>query len=872
MSSGDAVASTSTAPLDAAGGAPSAARAGANDGSTVVTDSRGTEELEPMPTLSSLLLSTAESLARRSTPSSSSSAKPSTSKQPAKPAFTLATSPQSLLSHPAAPSYLSSLLSQPLSALQALPASLATLSTSLDNDLSSLAFTRYSSFLLSYSAAQSISTSFTTLSDSLSALLDSTSSLESAATSFGSRIHSVREKRDRMMRVRERIEEVEELLEAPSVVDACVRAGYWSEAIDVAVRLEELHKRLSISASNLDGGEGRGALKLLDRVREEVGSALLSLRAGVLDSLLQRSLKLPGAVRGISILRRIAERGSSGTAQASGKAKELDEDSLRIVFLVARWRCLRTELEGVEAQMAACGIQLAGDEPPLAQQDANVSIEENDERTRWTKRWIEVWREVVGETVGMYAEVFLSSSALASSPNAHPSDPAIPSHALTPSAPLHIFLTTALDSLTSLLAHAVAGLSSTASLSSLLTQLTYCSHSFARYGLDFREFVQLRERIELRIGRIVAAEWELAGRKWEKEFRDAWENSGGMALTAAKARRSGRVPLVDWLVAPEGLSSLLSIPLPEPPVIAAPSPSAAWHHQPSLSLALLPPVARFLNAHAAALNSLRLVPPVSLFHPLRRAQAVELDRATQVLAAFTDAWLASLAATPLPKQTGFDDGLGDDLSADEKTLLRERDEEKRAVGAAIAWFSRAVIPWCEGALETGVYGELVASGRAGSTSREAQIREALRRCEQLVARIDGREYREEERANGKEETTVSNGLADDDATGPAELPVLDAPSASLKQPQAPEPVEDLALVNGHHDKLDFSVPPVDAPVSNGFDPASAADQMDDADAPYIVDETAPPPPVPAIASELVDEKKVIEAGMEGAGVAKVEQA
>ncbi|GEM07033.1 intra-Golgi transport-related protein [Rhodotorula toruloides] len=810
MSSGDAVASTSTAPLDAVGGAPSATTADAKDGPGAVTASRGTDELELMPTLSSLLLSTAESLARRSTPSSSSSAKSSTSKQPAKPAFALATNPQSLLSHPAASSYLSSLLSQPLSALQDLPTSLATLSTSLNNDLSSLAFTRYSSFLLSYSAAQSISTSFTTLSDSLSALLDSTSSLESAATSFGSRIHLVREKRDRMMRVRERIEEVEELLEAPNVVDACVRAGYWSEAIDVAVRLEELYRRLALSASNLEGGEGQGALKLLDRVREEIGSALLSLRARVLDSLLQRSLKLPGAVRGISILRRIAERGaSSGTAQASGKAKELDGDSLRVVFLVARWKCLRTELEGVEAQMAACGIQLVGDEPPLAQQDTNVSAEENDERTRWTKRWIEVWREVVGETIGMYAEVFLSTSAVASSPSTQLPESSVQSHALSPSAPLHLFLTAALDSLTSLLAHAIAGLSSTASLSSLLTQLTYCSNSFARYGLDFREFVQLRERIELRIGRIVAAEWELAGRKWEKEFRDAWENSGGMALTAAKARRSGKIPLVDWLVAPEGLSSLLSTPLPGPPAIAAPAPSSDWHHQPSPSLALLPPVARFLNAHATALNSLRLVPPVSLFHPLRRAQAVELDRATQVLAAFTDAWLASLAATPLPKQTGFDDGLGDDLSADEKTLLRERDEEKRAVGAAIAWFSRAVIP-----------------------------------CE-------------EEPSNGTKATRTSNGSAHDEPSSPTDLPILDATSASCELRLTPEPAEDLAIVNAHHDPIDFSVPPIDTPVSNGFGSASASD---DADAPYIVDETAPPPPAPADPSELVDEKKVVKAG------------
>lgn len=884
--SGNAVASTSLSPLDAL--SPDSAPLGPSGAGRIDAqdEAQAAGDVEPIPTLASLLLSTAESLASRSTSSSSPAnpaapVRPAAGKQPAKPSFTLSTSPQALLNHPAAPPYLSSLLAQPLSALQSLPTSLATLSTSLDNDLSSLAFTRYSSFLLSYTAAQSISTSFTTLSDSLSALLDSTSALEAAASSFETRVHTVREKRERMARVRERVEEVEELLEAPSVVDACVRAGHWSEAIDVAVRLEDLHKRLAKTVSSDPEGEGTGALRLVNRVRTEVGVALLSLRARVLESLLHRSLKLPGAVRGIGILRRIAERGvgagdaGDAAAKPTGKRKELDEDALRVVFLVARWRCLRTELESVEAQMAASGIQLAGAEPPLAQQDANVTVEENDERMRWTKRWIEVWREVVGDTVSMFAEVFLASSSLhplggaTSAPTEV--DLAIPAHALAPSAPLHLFLSTALNSLASVLTRAIAGLNSTASLSSLLTQLTYCSHSFARYGLDFRDWIQLRERIELRIGRIVAAEWETAGRKWEREWRDGWENSGGTATTAAKARRAGRVPLSDWLIAPEGVASLLSTPTPD----AAPSATvpADWHHQPSPSLALLPPIARFLNAHATALNALRLIPPVSLYLPLRRAQAVELDRATQVLAAFIDAWLASLNASPLPPQSGFSTGGPNDLSNEEQTLVAERDSERRVVARAIAWFGRAVVPWCEGALDQGVYAELRTSGRrpAEATAREAGVKNAVKRCEALVARIEGRELEEEEDEGGAKPAV--NGKGDERA----ELPVLDAPAV----PRAPYPtassptavddsheppaIEPTALLNGSAKPVDFSVPdPVEAPVPtmNGKG-AAANEEVQDPDAPYMVDGTAPLPPAHADTADERDEKALPAAGAQG---------
>ncbi|GAA5892823.1 hypothetical protein JCM8208_004097 [Rhodotorula glutinis] len=898
--SSDAVASTSRSPLDALSPDSAPTPRAAAGPLEPVSDAASSADLEPIPTLASLLLSTAESLASRSTSSSSAPAaapaRPAVGKQPAKAAFSLSTSPQSLLNHPAAPPYLSSLLAQPLSALQSLPSSLATLSTSLDNDLSSLAFTRYSSFLLSYTAAQSISTSFTTLSDSLSALLDSTSALETAASSFEARVHTVREKRERMARVRERVEEVEELLEAPSVVDACVRAGHWSEAIDVAVRFEDLHKRLAKTVSSDPDGEGAGALRLVNRVRGEVGVALLSLRARVLESLLQRSLKLPGAVRGVSILRRIAERGVGAgdahepVAKPAGKRKELDEDALRVVFLVARWRCLRTELESVEAQMAASGIQLGGAEPPLAHQDASVTVEENEERTRWTKRWIEVWREVVGDTVGMFAEVFLASSHLSGGPRPRGTDGddsvdlAIPSHALSPSAPLHLFLSTSLNSLASVLTRAIASLNSTASLSSLLTQLTYCSHSFARYGLDFRDWVQLRERIELRIGRIVAAEWEMAGRKWEREWRDGWENSGGTGTTAAKARRAGRVPLSDWLVAPEGVTSLLSTPTQDAARSSSTAPSS-WHHQPSPSLALLPPIARFLNAHATALNALRLIPPVSLYLPLRRAQAVELDRATQVLAAFTDAWLASLNATPLPSQSGFQHGgaNGTSLSGEEQTLVAERDAERRVVACAIAWFGRAVVPWCEGALDEGVYAELGTTGRrpAEAGEREKGVREAVRRCEALVARIEGRELEEEEMAvvvNGKPEAAAPPERA--------ELPVLDAPSqprpssptaASPVTESSDEPVslDPTVLLNGSAKPVDFAVPDlVDVPppppdVNGSSNGPSVKDEADDA--PYMVDEVAPPAPLPAVEGEAVVDERALLAAEEshGAGASVV---
>ncbi|KAM0788542.1 hypothetical protein ACM66B_001670 [Microbotryomycetes sp. NB124-2] len=780
-----------------------------------------TDADEQLPSLQSLLLETASALAdslkkqppqqrqlantgskhvSASTPSKQTSAAAMQTKTPP-PA--LVSNPQALLSNPKSQQYLASLLSMPLPTLQQLPNSLATLANTLDNDLSSLAFTRYSSFLLAHSAAQSMSTSFTTLSKSLNGFLESTDALKSVVGSFEQRVAEPRRKRERMSLVRERMEEVEELLEAPSVVEACVRAGYWSEAIDVALRLSDMHQRLSKLADA--DHQGRGALLLLSRVKDQVGIALLSLRARVLDSLAQRGLKLPGAVRGVGILRRIGERGLLGTlvgtsSSSSTATRELDEDGLRIVFLAARWNCLKAELDAVEAQMAASGIKLAeGSSARYNQTDETALVEENEERTRWTKRWIEVWREIVGETVGMYTELFLSSTLPAAAAAANAAAPRDRGQTLPPTAPLALFLTTALTNLADIFSVVVPSLVSTSSLSSLLTQLSYCSQSFARFGLDFREIQQLRERVEVRVGRIIVTEWEQAGRKWEKEWRDGWEG-GAKGTTAAAARRiqllGGRAPISDWLVVPEGLSQVASTAVPEPVNIKERYPSK-WHHQPPPALALLPPLARFLNAHATALNSLRLLPPLSLYPQLLVAQARELDRATQVLAAFADAWLSSSAAHPVSPHP---DG---DLSQEERMLQQIRDDERHLITFAITVFGRWVVPWCEGALKVGVYGQ-VTSDEASvrllglKQEREEGIVKAFRRVEMLVARVEGRNEVEDE-VVGKEESSqnVINGhehvVGGGEAAG--NVASTEAPTVDIDAPIEDLSVDDMPLSN-----------------------------------------------------------------------------
>ncbi|KAK4700752.1 conserved oligomeric Golgi complex subunit 8, partial [Phenoliferia sp. Uapishka_3] len=368
--------------------------------------------------------------------------------------------------------------------------------------------------------------------------------------------------------------------------------------------------------------------------------------------------------------------------------------------------------------MAAAGIKLVstqatsnGTVPAPSPDDGIVGVEENDERTRWAKRWIELWREVIGETIGMYTEVFLATPSTSHSVDEPTED------SLSATAPLSLFLSSSLSSLTTTLLQTLPALTSTSSLSSILTQLSYCSHSFARFGLEFREIEQIRERVEQRVGVIIAGDLETAGYRWEKEWRDGWE--GGI-----RRRGKERKAMAQWLVVAEGLATALATPLPPPPEQTA---SDAWHHQPSPSLSLLPPLARFLNAHATALNSLRLLPAISLFPVLRKAQGRALDRATQVLSAFVDAWASSVEAHIPPSG---------ELSNEEIAAEAVRADEKKLIIFAIAAFGRWVVPWCEGALRVGVYAEL--KGMEDSVGT-ALAQEAMRKAEALIAKVQGRE-------------------------------------------------------------------------------------------------------------------------------------
>ncbi|GAA5933991.1 uncharacterized protein JCM15063_000526 [Sporobolomyces koalae] len=767
---------------------------------TLDSDSDPMHSPESIPTLSSLLLSTAESLAQRT-------------KEPPKTStssFKFTANPHTLLSNPATPPYLATLLAQPLPQLQALPKTLDSLSTTLDSDLSTLAFTRYQSFLLSHASSETISTSFSTLSESLSSLLDSTLELEHSAASFDLAVRDIRLRRDKIRSVRDQLEPIEELLDSSKVVEQCVRTGQWNEAIQISNRIQTLRRNRYSSTTGTSRGEG-----ILARVEHDVERALSGLKGKVLATLEERSLKLPGAVRGIGILRKINSHKhknprSDPDSSRPESDEEIEEEGLRLIFLSARWKCFKQELDQIEAQMSASGISRDS-----TTKFTKVTVEENDERTRWIKRWIEVWREIVGETIGMYTEVFLNHLPAAES-NESVDEFFVPRPRLPATAPLDLFLSNSLSSLSSVLHHSLPALTSTASLSTLLTQLSYCSNSFIRHGLQFHSHLSLSSLFSSRISEIMLSEWEQAGKKWEMEWRNGWSQSGSTALTttSSRLRRSGKLPIKDWLVVPEGTTTLFSTALPPPPA-AATRTGTDWSHQPAPTLALLPPLAHLVNSYVQSLNSLRLLPPLSILDTLRKAQSRELERASRVLEAFVDAWLSSFLAAGGGGSVNGGGAIGDE----EVVVKEEREEEKRIVLTAVVWFGRELVPWVHRALTVGVYKEL-------ERNRDVELEETNKRVEKLVAKIEGREWVDPEQIE-----SLTSRPPVEQVEEPVLLSEIPADGTLVTEPE-----------NGREDQLNFGngddlANDIEAPTQ---DASSEQDQ-----APYLVNEVAPPPPVVA---------------------------
>ncbi|TFY74612.1 hypothetical protein EWM64_g9399 [Hericium alpestre] len=339
------------------------------------------------------------------------------------------------LASPEAASYLAQLVSLPLPSLLSEPTNLSSTSSQLTNALTTLCTSSYPTFLSLHAATTGLSNTLSSFSTSLTHLLDDIPSLEDAARSFSTEVNGVQAERRRASLVLEQSAKLQDVLELPILADACVRNGYYQEALDLSTHVANLAARFP-------------NIQIVQDVHAEVDNAVRNLLAQLL-SMLREPAKLPILFKSVNFLR---------------KMQILPEEELALAFLAGRLETLNLALQSVELEKK--GVDREHDK---------------DAWLRYLKKYIDAWREGVHDVVTQYTTIFLDRPSTTFTPTSSSPVSSDTLRSLLPTFTSHL-----LTRLLTVLRDGLPHISDPTALTSLLTQLTYCATSFARVGLDFR--------------------------------------------------------------------------------------------------------------------------------------------------------------------------------------------------------------------------------------------------------------------------------------------------------------------------------------------------------------------------------------------------
>ncbi|TEB38608.1 hypothetical protein FA13DRAFT_1724526 [Coprinellus micaceus] len=626
------------------------------------------------------------------------------------------------LNKPGSRDYLSKLTEFSLPQLYGEPTTLQTQSHHLTSSLTSLTHTSYPTFLSLHRTTTALTSSLESLASSLSSLLDtSLPALEESATNWKDRTEEVLRERGRAKVVLDQHEKIRDLLDIPLLIDACVRNGYFAEALSLAAHA----KSIAASSSFRD----KSPPLILQSVLSEVHTSVTQMLLSLLSTLYEPNRKLPALWKAVNFLRKMDGFGpSSPFASPSSKAKiqiylssehfvsseeEISsEEQIALAFLIGRESCLKSTLE-------TCG----SDVTRLTKDPERVLDDrEKEDLARYLKTYIDTWREGAYDIIMQFTTIFLERS----SRNGSISSPTVPSpvHQDQEILRLHSLVTTyashALNAhLLPILTPALPKLSLNL-LSSLLTQLTYCSTAFGKVGLDFRSVLSIL--FSTAILQVVTSDLRSVSTKWNMRLRKASGSGSLKDPTATPSRRQQQQQQVmapsRWLVTPSAAASP-PVPSTAASIGGSPPPPQGPAHIPPQMLASYPPLAEHTNSLLGVFNNLRLLAPVGILPQL---------------IAVIDSMLVDGGNKLLLYLQSFSSSLSHSTAVTEDELDKRRREKKVAVAVGDVYFG-TFVPFVKRALVEGVYGvgsgTMGAAGKDEGGERERKADDQIRRWDQL---------------------------------------------------------------------------------------------------------------------------------------------
>jgi conserved oligomeric Golgi complex subunit 8 len=501
------------------------------------------------------------------------------------------------------PKYLSSpQTSSYLTYLTSLPLpSLLTEPQTLNDEVSTLTSQLTNLCTSEYSTFLSLHLTATTLSDCLSSFSSSLDSLLESIPTLESESQNFASSTQTIQSQRRKatlvLEQHDKLLDILQV----------PQLIDTCVRNGYYSEAMDLSAHTSTLLAQFPTVPVIIDVAAEAERAI-RLMSSQLLVLLREPAKLPALFKAVNFLRRMGTFG---------------EEELALAFLTSRAMYLEGVFSSIDSQQT--------------------------DPTRYLRRYVDTFREGVYDVVTQYTSIILDRVSQNAELHATLLDF------------LQTYTHTHISKLVALLNSTVPLIEDPTSLTSLLTQLTYCATSFSRIGLDFRSVLH-------------------------QPFADAVLTTVAKALSKAsddflsQMDKNAQHPLSIWFITPSLLGSLSQQPPAEIDV------NAPVHIAPAI-ISQYPPLASYTNAVIAALNSLRLLAPISLFPEVNKILEVSLSAVGRGL----------LARAKTITAEGKDHG---EVNGAESLVL----------DAARSVYLKCLVPFALRALQEGVYGMRASKG------------------------------------------------------------------------------------------------------------------------------------------------------------------
>lgn len=674
------------------------------------------------------------------------------------------------VSSPNAQSYLSSLSSLSLSTIQSQPDQFKEISTSLESQLSDLCLKHVDSFIQVHNSIQSLtsnsnsnsnsnlpsststsndhpesSSSTSTLSDissSLSSILNShLPNLDSLSNQFKSNTSPSLANRNKALNLKEHYSGVytssnessrggggggaglHDLLELPRLVETCILAKHYHEALKLGVHIAKLSSDPSTSKEK---AEGVYQDPVLISLKEETWNHFHRMRKDLLETLKRPEIKMSTVKRTLVYLRKLQELDVASGSRSKGSSLGIAEAQLCLVFLRSRFSNLKRSLEELTSS-----------------QTKSKQARGIEQITNYLKSFIDSWRESVSETCSLAMSLFVdsntSSETIANSKGLNESPSPL---LLISSFSAHSFtiLKQVLEiEIPSLVPNPSSYSSnydyskslelSANSLSTLFTQLSFVSANLGRIGLDFSQLLGIGIQSKVSMDnqgpfvKTLLSLFSIPIANSTDELVNLLSNATSLdqesfpaSIFLSTNSRTSKTKTIQKLLQ-LGLSSFSTMNSPNDMF----NPSSNSKNNPLIQFS---PLISYLNSLISSFNALRLFPLfsvkgsalqtlISSFKSIIKAlDNYKIDLEERLNEFFEDSsrrnlkWDWDLPSFDLSEDSKlYLSKSTSNINSDSNLLKRRAEIEFSILSRAIILFTENLIPWLLNGLNNGIYSD-----------------------------------------------------------------------------------------------------------------------------------------------------------------------